>query len=193
VAAARVGGRPVEIGIVIGLRTALGLDDLPGEIPAAGIVPREVIARMVAAEQPRLRLLVVDDDPTSPTAGTLVHRAVSSYRPTTTQAAHVRAAYPTSVGPGSSVRSDRCDLDHTIAWPAGATIVTNLAPFDRTWHNRKTRGVIHVHRDRDGAITISTALGQHRTVEPHDYTGARTGAPADAGSAAQTADTPAPF
>src|SRR4051812_9751362 len=36
----RSGGRPIEVSVVVGLRTALGLDDLPGEVPAAGIVPR---------------------------------------------------------------------------------------------------------------------------------------------------------
>src|SRR3954467_13289865 len=36
--APRSGGRPIEISIVVGLRTALGLDDLPGEVPDAGLV-----------------------------------------------------------------------------------------------------------------------------------------------------------
>src|SRR5947209_7340706 len=55
--APRSGGRPIEINVVVGLRTALGLDDLPGEVPAAGLVPREDIARMIAADQVHLRLL----------------------------------------------------------------------------------------------------------------------------------------
>ena len=42
--APRAGGRPIEIGLTLGLRTALGLDDLPGELPGFGIIPRDVIA-----------------------------------------------------------------------------------------------------------------------------------------------------
>jgi hypothetical protein len=189
--APRSGGRPVEIGIVIGLRTALGLDDLPGEVPAAGIVPRDVIAAMVATELPRLRLMVIDDDPTSPTAGRLVYRGVDSYRPTAEQVAHVRAVYPMSLGPGSQVRADRCDTEHFTPWPDGQTIVTNLGPFDRTWHNRKTRGSLSVTVDDSRTVTLTTTLGQSRTVTPYDYSPPATGR-AEAGTAVQD-DDPAPF
>jgi hypothetical protein len=167
--APRSGRRPIEVGIVVGLRTALGLDDLPGEVPAAGIVPRAVIADLVASELPRLRLMVIDDDPTSATAGRLVYRGVESYRPTAEQVAHVRAAYPISLGPGSRVRAERCDIDHFTEHPIGATIVTNLGPFDRTWHNRKTRGSLSVTVDHAGTVTVTTVLGQTRTVAPYDY------------------------
>ena len=56
-AAPRSGGRPIEIGITVGLRTALGHDDLPGEVPGHGIVPREVIAKMIGNEHAKLRLM----------------------------------------------------------------------------------------------------------------------------------------
>lgn len=167
--APRSGGRPIEIGIVLGLRTALGLDTLPGEAPAAGIVPRDVIAHLVATEQPRLRLLVIDDNTASPSHGRLVYRGHDSYRPTPDQIAHVRASYPTSLGPGSQVRAERCDIDHFTNYPEGPTIVTQLGPFDRSWHNRKTRGSLSVTVDHDGAITLTTVLGQTRTVTGHDY------------------------
>jgi len=167
--APRSGGRPIEIGIVVGLRTALGLDDLPGEIPAAGIVPRDVIAQLIATEQPRLRLLVVGDNPASPSYGRLAYLGHDSYRPTPDQIAHIRATYPTSLGPGSQVRSDRCDIDHFTNYPDGATIVTQLGPFDRSWHNRKTRGSLSVTVDHSGAVTLTTVLGQTRTVTSHDY------------------------
>src|SRR3954454_11887332 len=95
--APRSGGRPIEISVVVGLRTALGLDDLPGEVPAAGLVPREDIARMIAHDQARLRLLVVDDgDGDGPGRGRVVYRGHDGYRPTAEQIAFVRAAYPTS-------------------------------------------------------------------------------------------------
>jgi len=184
-------GRPIEIGIVIGLRTALGVDDLPGEVPAAGIVPRHVIAQLVATELPRLRLMVIDDDPASPGYGRLVYQGVDSYRPTAQQVAHVRAAWVLSVGPGSQVRADRCDTEHAVEWPDGQTIVTNLAPWDRTWHNRKTRGSLKVTIDDSGTVTVTTVLGQTRTATPYDYSGHLQ--PAASNDEAVADDEPPPF
>src|SRR3954470_416197 len=167
-AAPRSGGRPIEISVVVGLRTALGLDDLPGEVPAAGIVPREDIARMIAADQARLRLLVVDDGD-GPGRGRVVYRGHDAYRPTAAQVAFVRAAYPTSLGPASGVRAERCDIDHFKEWPEGRTVETNLGPFDRPWHLRKTRGSLSVTVDHSGAVIATTVLGQTRTITPYDY------------------------
>src|SRR3954465_6104768 len=163
--APRSGGRPIEINIVVGLRTALGLDDLPGEVPAAGLVPREDIARMIADDQARLRLLVVDDGD-GPGRGRVLYRGHDGYRPTAEQIAFVRAAYPTSLGPASRVRAERCDVDHFQEWPDGATIETNLGPFDRPWHIRKTRGSLSVTVDDSGAVTGTTRLAQTRTIPP---------------------------
>lgn len=126
--APRAGGRPIEIGIVVGLDTALGRQDLPGEVPGHGIVPREVIAEMIAAELPKLRLMVIDEQ-----TGRLLHRAVDAYRPTAAQIAHIRAEYIYSVGPGSQVLAGRTDTDHPIPHPQGPTQIGNLIPNDRTW------------------------------------------------------------
>jgi Domain of unknown function (DUF222) len=163
-AAPRSGGRPIEIGITVGLRTALGVDTLPGEVPGQGIVPREVIARMIAAEHAKLRLLVIDE-----TTGRLLYRATESYRPTAEQVAQVRATYLHSVGPGSGVLAGRCDTDHVTAYPDGATVIGNLIPLDRTWHRAKTLHGVHVTLADDGTVTITTPLGQTRTVQPYDY------------------------
>ena len=163
-AAPRAGGLPVEIGIVIGLETALGQRELPAEVPGLGIVPREVVARMVQEESARLRLLVVDDE-----TGRLVHRAVSAYRPTSEQIAQVRAQYVFSVGPGSQVLAGRTDTDHAVPYPAGPTQVGNLLPNDRTWHNGHTRDELSVTVDDSGAVKWTSVLGQSRTVMPYDY------------------------
>jgi hypothetical protein len=160
----RSGGRPIEIGIVIGLDTALGRDRLPGEVPGCGIVPREVVAHMIATELPKLRLLVVDER-----TGRLVYRATDGYRPTPEQIAHVRAAWVTSAGPGSQVLATRCDIDHAEAYPDGPTAIGNLIPPDRTWHLGKTKRALSVTIDHDGSATWNTALGQSRTVTPYEY------------------------
>jgi hypothetical protein len=160
----RSGGRPVEIGIVIGLDTALGRRDLPGEIPGVGIVPREVIAQMVAAEGAKLRLLVVEE-----TTGRLVHRAVDAYRPTAAQVAQIRSEYVYSVGPGSQVLAGRTDTDHAVEYPEGETVIGNLIPGDRTWHNGHTKKQLAVKVDDNGSVIWTSVLGQTRTVMPYDY------------------------
>ena len=163
-AAPRAGGLPVEIGIVVGLQTALGHGEIPAELPGLGIVPREVVARMVQEEGARLRLLVADES-----SGRLVHRAVSAYRPTAEQIAHVRAQYVFGVGPGSQVLAGRTDTDHAVPYPAGPTQVGNLLPNDRTWHNGHTRRQLSVSVDDSGSVKWTSVLGQSRTVTPYDY------------------------
>jgi hypothetical protein len=160
----RAGGLPVEIGVVVGLPTALGQRELPAEVPGLGIVPREVVARMISQESARLRLLVVDEQ-----TGRLVYRATSAYRPTAEQIALVRAQYVFSVGPGSQVLAGRTDTDHAVPYPAGPTQVGNLLPNDRTWHNGHTRQQLSVTVDDSGAVKWTSVLGQSRTVKPYDY------------------------
>ena len=109
----RAAGRPIEVGITLPLRTALGLDDLPGELPGYGVLPREVIRTMIRDELPKLRLMVIDPD-----SGRLVYRAESSHRPTSEQVAQVRATYVFSAGPGSQVMAVRTDTDHVIEAPS---------------------------------------------------------------------------
>jgi hypothetical protein len=149
---------------VVGLDTALGRRDLPGEVPGHGIVPRDVIAEMIAIEQPKLRLMVVDE-----TTGRPAHRAVDAYRPTAEQIAHVRAEYVFSVGPGSQVLAGRTDTDHPVPYPQGPTQVGNLVPSDRVWHNGHTRGQLSVTVDDLGSVVWTSVLGQSRTVSPYDY------------------------
>jgi hypothetical protein len=189
--APRSGGRPIEIGIVVGLDTALGRRDLPGEVPGLGIVPREVIADMIARELPKLRLLVTDN-------GRLVHRAVDTYRPTPEQIAHVRGEYVFSVGPGSQVLAGRTDTDHPIPYPDGPTQIGNLIPNDRTWHNGHTRRQLSVTVDDTGTVTWTSALGQTRTVTPYDYrphteTDTDTNGPGEQTDKTSPDDDPPPF
>jgi hypothetical protein len=187
--APRSGGRPVEIGVVVGLDTALGRHELPGEIPGVGIIPRDVIAGMVADEGARLRLLVIDE-----TTGRLVHRAVDAYRPTAEQIAHVRAEYVYSTGPGSQVLAGRSDVDHAIPHPDGLTQIGNLIPNDRTWHNGHTRQQLRVTVDDSGTVHWTSVLGQTRTVTPYDYRGEpEAGTPSPAADGPVDESTPPPF
>ena len=89
--------------------------------------------------------------------------------PTAEQVAQVRATYVFSVGPGSKILAVRCDTDHAIAHPVGPTVIGNLLPLDRTWHEGKTKGQLSVTVDDNGSVTVTTATGHTRTVTPYDY------------------------
>jgi hypothetical protein len=180
------GGQPVEVGIVVGLRTALGLAEVPAEVPGAGVVPRDVVKELIARELPKLRLMVVDEQD-----GRLVYRAHHAYRPTPEQIAHVRAAYVFSAGPGSQVPAGRTDTGHVPAWPEGPTQIGHLVPKDRTWHEAVTRGELRVTIDDRGTVSWTTVTGQTRTVTPYDYR--LEPAEADAAGPAQQDDDPPPF
>jgi hypothetical protein len=160
----RSGRLPIEIGIVVGVDTALGRRELPAEVPGLGIVPREVIARMIDEERARLKLWVIDEGD-----GRLIHRAITGYRPTPEQIAQVRAQYVYSVGPGSQVLAGRTDTDHAVPYPDGPTAIGNLIPNDRTWHNGHTRQQLSVSVNDSGAVEWTSVLGQSRTVTPYDY------------------------
>ena len=84
------------------------------------------------AAQGRWRLLLAD-------AGGLV-TAVSSrtYTPSAAVARLVRAREATCRWPGCTRSSESCDLDHTIAYPDGATTPANLGLLCRRHHNLKT-------------------------------------------------------
>jgi hypothetical protein len=162
--APRSGGLPIEVGIVVGLRTALGSADLPGEVPGLGIVPRDVVAELIARERAKLRLMVIDEN-----SGQLLYRAESSYRPKPTQIAHARAAYVYSTGPGSQVPAGRTDTGHIPAWPQGPTQIGHLVPKDRTWHETVTKGEVEAAIDDRGVVSWTTVSGQTRSVTPYDY------------------------
>jgi hypothetical protein len=162
--APRTGGLPIEIGIVIDVETAFGRRELPPEVPGHGIVPREVVARMITEEQARLRLYVIDEG-----NGRLVHRSITGYRPTPAQIAQVRAQYVYSAGPGSQVLAARTDTDHVVPYPQGPTAIGNLIPNDRTWHNGHTLDQLSVSVDDSGVVEWTSVLGQSRRVMPYDY------------------------
>jgi hypothetical protein len=48
-------------------------------------------------------------------------------------------------------------------------MIGNLIPFDRPWHNGKTRGELSVTVDDNASVHLTTASGQSRTVTPYDY------------------------
>jgi hypothetical protein len=68
--------------------------------------------------------------------------------------------------PGCNRPAHRCDLDHLIPWPAGATHPGNLAPLCRLHHLIKTFCGWTPHAQPDGSIQWSAPTGHTYTTTP---------------------------
>jgi hypothetical protein len=156
-------GRPVEIHVAVTPEALLGLSDTPAEVPGVGTVPIDVVRDMI--RDAKIRWLTVSAD-----NGRLLDRNPKSWRVPPDVHAFADTAYPTSVGPHSTVPAARCDGEHLIAAPDGPTDITNVVPMDRGWHVPKTHADgMRVKRRPDGRIEWTTPLGQTVTVDPFDY------------------------
>ncbi|OJZ66098.1 hypothetical protein BRW64_11960 [Mycolicibacterium diernhoferi] len=106
-----------------------------GTVPGAGvgvmldggIIPAAMLADLIATGAKVRPLREVADLPTE-----------RQYRPSTALTAFVRMCSQTCSFPGCSKPAHRCDLDHVIPWPAGATHPGNLRPLCREHHLVKT-------------------------------------------------------
>ncbi|MFG1856763.1 DUF222 domain-containing protein [Actinomadura geliboluensis] len=59
------------------------------------------------------------------------------YRPSTALRREIAERHPTCVFPTCNQPAHRCDVDHTVPWPTGATCRCNLAPLCRRHHRTK--------------------------------------------------------
>ncbi len=138
--------------LTLPLTTFLEIADDPGILdgygPIAGALARQ-IARDAARLNPRTttwRCVVVDDEHHTVLG---VGRPVSTpkHDPPSRLADLVRRVHPFCVFPGCRIPAARCDIDHRVPYPAGATCSCNLQPLCRAHHRLKTAGLIAVHAD----------------------------------------------
>ncbi|KUM10408.1 hypothetical protein AVZ31_01710 [Mycolicibacterium neoaurum] len=86
------------------------------------------------------------------------------YRPSAKLAAYVRMTAMTCCFPGCGKPAQRCDLDHVVAWPAGATHPGNLRPLCREHHLLKTMKTGWTPTAHPDGTTEWTAPSGHRYV-----------------------------
>ncbi|MDZ4250211.1 MAG: DUF222 domain-containing protein, partial [Candidatus Nanopelagicales bacterium] len=121
----------VEVNVVVGLDTLLGLAEDQGDVTGLGPVPATV-ARELAADG-TWRAWITDA-----ASSTVISTGSTTYTPGAALARLVRAREPYCRHPGCRRQSQACDLDHAVAWPKGATTAQNLGPLCRRHHNQKT-------------------------------------------------------
>ena len=110
----------VEVTVTVPLAAVLGLTQEPAQVPGLGPVPAQV-ARALAADAAWRAWLTRAD-------GTVVATTADTYRPSAALARLVRAREPHCRMPGCRTPAQRCDLDHAVPWPRGATSAANLGP-----------------------------------------------------------------
>jgi hypothetical protein len=127
----------------------------PGVMLDGGIIPPAMLADLIASG--------ATIKPLNEIAGLPAER---QYRPSTALTAFVRMRAMTCSFPGCNRPAHRCDLDHLIPWPAGATHPGNLAPLCRLHHLIKTFCGWTPAAQPDGSIQWSAPTGHTYTKAP---------------------------
>jgi hypothetical protein len=160
---AELSGVTVQLAVVAPEGTVLGVEgaggDVPGEIPGIGPLPPGVV-RALAGDALWRRWV------TDPDTGAVTGVGRRAYRPSAALAELVRARDGTCRFPRCSRRAERCDLDHTVPYPAGPTEAGNLATLCRRHHREKHHGGWHVTHGDGGRLTWTGPLGRRITTAP---------------------------
>ncbi|MGH3581764.1 MAG: DUF222 domain-containing protein, partial [Mycobacterium sp.] len=122
----------------------------PGVMVGGGVIPAAMLADLVATGAKVTPLAQVADLGPEP-----------RHDPSVKLAALVRMRYLVCAFPGCSRPAHRCDLDHVVPWPAGATHPGNMAPLCREHHLVKTFCGWEPVLSADGTVTWTAPTG-HR-------------------------------
>jgi hypothetical protein len=125
----------VHVWLTIPATAALGVDDQPGHLAGYGWLPAQRALELAAHHDATWHRVLTD-----PATGHALDVGRNTYRPPVALRDHLRAAYPTCVGPGCIRPAHQCDLDHVEPFPAGPTTSENMRPVCRPHHNQKTHG-----------------------------------------------------
>ena len=125
-------------------------------------------ARQAAALTDLLRHLNVTFTPIA--KGTCDHASAEDrYTPSRTLKHLVRARTATCPAPGCGAQAVHCDLDHTLAYPAGITCQCDLAPPCRRHHRVKQAPGWKLEQPEPGVMRWTTPAGRNYTTTPTVY------------------------
>jgi hypothetical protein len=152
----RVGSayRRVDLRVIVGAGTLLGLDDKPGYLAGYGWIPGD-LTRALAADATWRRLL------TDPDTSKLLDLGRDRYRPPALLREFVETRDVTCRAPGCRRAAHRCDKDHAIPFSeGGCTCRANLQCLCLFHHRMKTHSKWDVKLDPDGTCTWTTPTGR---------------------------------
>jgi hypothetical protein len=149
----------VDVRVVVGIGTLLGLDDKPGFLAGHGPIPADM-ARRLAKDNSVRRLL------TDPETGILLGVGHERYRLGTFLEELVEMRDVTCRWPGCSMAARRCDKDHSIPFPQGCTCIENLVSLCRRHHLLKTFGDWKVLLLPGGTYQVTDPTGHVYITKP---------------------------
>ena len=155
---------PATAWLVVPFEVATGGSDAACELPGHGWVTARHARDVMTRPGSVWRTLAVDIR-----TGRALGAPTDSYRPTLEMVEHVRAVDGVCRGPGCEVPAGRCDLDHEVPWPIGATEVGNLRSKERFHHNVKTAGIWRSEPVEDDGLEWTTVAGRRYVTRPKDW------------------------
>ena len=159
-----------------------GTSDHPGYLPGFGILPAESVREL--AETAKLQPLEV------PTGAT----PEPAYRPSAALTQFIRWRDLTCRWPGCDRPVERCDIDHTVPWPAGATHPSDLKHYCRIHHLIKTFHSGWTEQQMpDGTIILTAPTGHTYLTEAHGAAMFATLAQSTGELPVPTLDEPSPY
>ncbi|MGH8967377.1 MAG: HNH endonuclease signature motif containing protein, partial [Actinomycetes bacterium] len=150
--------RPV-INVTVPIQTLMGLTDDPGVMSGGETIPATLARRL--AQDPDSTWYRMLTDP----ARKCVELSTKSYRPTKPIWRQVVADHQNCFLPTCNIPATRCEADHKVPYPEGATSTGNLHPGCRRDHKAKHARGFHVV-DQNGSTQLRTAAGFIHTLDP---------------------------
>ena len=138
--------------------TVEGTSDTPGYLPGFGILPAESVRDLAATAH--LKPLMMPSSAPDP-----------GYRPSAVTRQFVAWRDLTCRWPGCYRPVDKCDVDHTVPYPAGLTHASDLKHYCRIHHLIKTfyggPGGWTERQLPDGTIVLTAPTGHVYTTQAH--------------------------
>jgi hypothetical protein len=131
----------------------------PAAILGGAILPAPLFAAKIAGTAKLVPIHHPGNTPAEP-----------RYIPTAVLATFVRCRDMTCRFPGCDEPADRCDVDHTVAYPVGPTQASNLKCLCRKHHLLKTFWGWHDQQHPDGTVVWTCPQGQTYTTHPGSRT-----------------------
>ncbi|WP_099037591.1 HNH endonuclease signature motif containing protein [Mycobacterium neglectum] len=127
----------------------------PAALMGGGMLPAPLLAAKIAGVAKIVPIRHPGDKPPEP-----------RYIPSAVLATFIRCRDMTCRFPGCDEPAQHCDIDHTIAYPAGPTQASNLKCLCRKHHLLKTFGDWHDRQWPDGTVIWTSPHGQTYTTHP---------------------------
>lgn len=153
-------GRPVTVNVTVPLVTALGLGERPGELEGYGPIDAETARRLACAGVWRWVR-------TDGTGGHALDFGRTRYTPPQDLVDFILLRDQECQAPGCHRSARRCQIDHRVRYPFGATSAENCVALCAACHRQKHGGGWALERSGPRELRWTSATGRsHRVTTP---------------------------